>query len=270
MTDTRHAVASSWRLDGDAVLNSNDFSKTADNALRLLLVISESGPIPTGQLAERSSLHRSVVRRLVNTLQHHGLIWQTPTGYVVGPRVLALAERVAPQLQVVMRPLMRALADKVGETVLCTMRQGPDAVLLAQERGLRHLIRVEDEPGNRYPIHLGASGPALMSLLPDDEIAQLLIDVPAEVADRTRAHIASARDRGYCHSSGERQRGVAAISVPVAGPTGEALCSLGVIVPEVRDDQLGQYLPHLLEYARRAEALLSAETPLARSNGDPQ
>lgn len=240
-----------------AALSPNDFSKTADNALRLLLLISEAGPIPTVQLAERSSLHRSVVRRLVNTLLHHGLIWSTPAGYVAGPRVLALAEQVAPQLRVVMRPLMRALADELGETVLCTLRQGTDAVLLSQERGLRHLIRVEDEPGNRYAIHLGASGPAILSLLADEEIRQCLAGVSADDASRAWAHVAAARDQGYCHSSGERQRGVAAIAAPVASPDGKALCSLGVIVPDVRAELLTDYAPLLLDQVRRAEKMLS-------------
>jgi DNA-binding IclR family transcriptional regulator len=245
--------------DADAGFRTNDFSKTADNALRLLALISESGPIPTGQLAERSSLHRSVVRRLVYTLQSHGLIWSTPSGYVVGSSVLALAERVAPQLQAVMRPLMRSLADEVGETVLCTIRRGADAILLCQERGLRHLIRVEDEPGARHSIYLGASGPALLSLLDDAEIADCLSDATEDERARAREHVASVRSHGYCHSSGERQRGVAAIAAPVASPTGEPLCSLGVIVPEIRDEELPGLVPHLVEYARRAEGLVSGD-----------
>ena len=250
----------------DAPLHTNDFSKTADNALRLLLLISEAGPIPTGQLAERGSLHRSVVRRLVNTLLHHGFIWSTPAGYVVGPRVLALAEQVSPQLQVVMRPLMRELADEVGETVLCTMRQGTDAVLLSQERGLRHLIRVEDEPGSRHSVYLGASGPAILSLLQDAEIERCLARASDEDAARARAHVAQARDQGYCRSSGERQRGVAAIAAPVAGPGGEALCSLGVIVPDIREQSLTGFVSSLIDCARRAETLLSG-TELAGRAG---
>lgn len=251
--------ASSDTNGNDAASRPNDFSKTADNALRLLTLISEAGPIPTVQLAERSGLHRTVVRRLVNTLQHQGLIWNTPAGFVVGTRVLALAERVAPQLQVVLRPLMRDLADAVGETVLCTMRQGADAVLLSQERGLRHLIRVEDEPGNRHAIHLGASGPALLSLFGDVELEACLSRLPAVEQARARLHVEDARTQGYCHSAGERQPGVAAIAAPVAGPTGEPLCSLGVIVPEIRAPQLTGHAPLLIEYAKRAETLLKGE-----------
>lgn len=257
MTEARRTGPDGASPQPGVQLHPNDFSKTADNALRLLLLISEAGPMPTGQLAGRSSLHRSVVRRLVNTLQHHGLIWSTPAGYVVGPRVLALAEQVAPQIQVVMRPLLRALADEVGETVLCTMRQGTDAVLVAQERGLRHLIRVEDEPGNRHAVHLGASGSALLSLLSDDEIEQCLAGVPAAEAAAARAHVQAVREHGYARTAGERQRGVAAIAVPVAGPSGEALCSLGVIVPEIREEQLSALVPVLIEHARRAESLLA-------------
>jgi DNA-binding IclR family transcriptional regulator len=243
--------------EGDAALRLNDFSKTADNALRLLIIISKIGPVPTVQLAERSGLHRTVVRRLVNTLQHHGFIWSTPAGYVVGPTVLALAEQVAPQLQAVLRPVMRTLADELGETVLCTVRQGPDAVLLCQERGLRHLIRVEDEPGARHPIYLGGSGSAILSLLPDEEIKHLLVGATDEEKTRARAHIEEARRSGYCRSSGERQRGVAAIAVPVATPNGEQMCSLGVIIPDVREPELEAFVPQLLACAERAGALLS-------------
>lgn len=264
------AVVRPAEQDGaGAPLHPNDFSKTADNALRLLLLISAAGPIPTVQLAERSSLHRSVVRRLVNTLAHHGLIWSTPAGYIVGSRVLALAEQVSPQLQVALRPLMRELADEVGETVLCTMRQGADAVLLSQERGLRHLIRVEDEPGNHHPVYLGASGTSLLSLLGDGEIERCLAGAPDGDAARARAHVAEARERGYCRSSGERQRGVAAIAAPVASPDGEALCSLAVIVPDTREDRLSGFVPFLLDSARRAQALLSGAEPADRAAARP-
>lgn len=243
--------------EGEAALRLNDFSKTVDNALRLLSVISDTGPVPTVQLAERSGLHRTVVRRLVNTLAHHGFVWGTPKGFVVGPAVLALAEQVAPQLQTVLRPMLRALADELGETVLCKVRQGPDAVLLCQERGLRHLIRVEDEPGSRHPIYQGSSGSAILSLLPDDEIRQLLASATDEEKSRSWAHINDVRTSGYCHSSGERQRGVAAIATPVATPKGEQMCSIAVIVPDVRELELQEYAPQLLACAERVGSLLS-------------
>lgn len=243
--------------EGGTALRLNDFSKTADNALRLLVIISETGPVPTVQLGERSGLHRTVVRRLVNTLQHHGFIWSTPAGFVVGPTVVALAEKVAPQLQAVLRPVLRTLADELGETVLCTVRQGSDAVLLCQERGLRHLIRVEDEPGARHPIYLGGSGSAILSLLPDEEIGHLLKGATDEQKARAWAHIREARTSGYCHSSGERQRGVAAIAAPVVTPNGEQTCSIGVIVPDVREQELEEFVPQLLACAKRAGALLS-------------
>ena len=240
-----------------ANLSPYDYSKTVDNALRLITLIGQIGPAPTTELARRSSLHRSVVRRLLNSLQQRGFVWSTPDGYIVGPTVIRLADQVAPALQAVARPVMRSLADTVGETVLCTVRHAKDAVLLCQERGLSYLVRVEDQPGTRHPLHAGGSSAALLSVLDDEEIERCLSGATRAERDRAWEHVAAARASGYCRSQGERQPGVAAIAAPVTAGPGEPLCAISVIVPEIRASGLDAHVPHLLTMTDHLQGIFS-------------
>lgn len=238
-------------------LSPYHYSKTVDNALRLLTLIGQAGPVPTMELAKRSSLHRSVIRRLLNSLQRHGFVWNTPDGYIVGPAVIRLADQVAPALQSVAQPVMRSLADTIGETVLCTVRHGTDAVLLCQERGLSHLLRVEDQPGARRPLYAGSSGAVLLSVLDDEEIEQCLSGATLTARDRAWAHITATRSSGYCRSQGELQPGVAAVATPVLAGPGEPLCAITVIVPEIRAAGLDDHVPLLLETTGHLQTILS-------------
>lgn len=238
-------------------LSPYDYSKTVDNALRLITLIGQIGPAPTMELAKRSSLHRSVVRRLLNSLQQRGFVWSTPDGYIVGPTVIRLADQVAPALQSVARPVMRSLADTIGETVLCTVRHATDAVLLCQERGLSYLVRVEDQPGARRPLHAGSSGAALLSVLDDEEIERCLSGATNAERDRAWEHVEATRSSGYCRSQGELQPGVAAVAAPMLAGPGEPLCAISVIVPEIRASALDDHVPLLLEKTGYLQTILS-------------
>ncbi|WP_423458317.1 helix-turn-helix domain-containing protein [Ottowia sp. VDI28] len=51
-----------------------EISKTADQALVLLAYVAEHGPLGTTELARRLQMHRTVVHRLLATLQGRGFI----------------------------------------------------------------------------------------------------------------------------------------------------------------------------------------------------
>ncbi|WP_166459770.1 IclR family transcriptional regulator [Amycolatopsis pithecellobii] len=218
------------------VLSATDYSKTTDNALQTLINIAELGPISTADLGRHMNLNRTVVRRLLNTLQGRGFVHRTPNGFVLGSRLLSLADRVVPALRATVGPVMRDLVDELGETVLCHMRQGNESLLVSQVIGHRHLVRIEDQVGSRHPLHHGCSGRAILSQLPEAELETYLTSV-GELAGQVRRQVRAAAAAGYAMSHEERQLGAHGLAMAVRSRNAP-LCSLSIIVPSTRADTL--------------------------------
>jgi DNA-binding IclR family transcriptional regulator len=182
-------------------------SKTVSEALRLLAVVA-AAPGSIADLTRRMDLSRTVVQRLLTTLQEHGFVLRLPDGrYALGTAVIDLAGRAGTPLRLLATPHLDALAQRLNETVVLTMRQAEEGVSAAQVVAPDRMVRVEFPPGYRHPLHIGAGGRAIL-LGPDDP--------------------------GYATSVNEVQPGVAGLAAPVRGADGVAIASVGVIVPVER------------------------------------
>ncbi|MBO0705844.1 MAG: helix-turn-helix domain-containing protein, partial [Candidatus Dormibacteraeota bacterium] len=96
-----------------------EWSKTLDRGLQVLETLADTGEhLTVGDLASRLGMHRTVVYRLVGTLERHRLAHRRPDGrYGVGLGTVALARNVAaPRLAEVTLPVLSALADRAGAT----------------------------------------------------------------------------------------------------------------------------------------------------------
>jgi DNA-binding IclR family transcriptional regulator len=224
-----------------------DESSTVSNALTLLDVVAEKGPINATQLSRTMLLDRTAVRRLLTTLHSRGFIMRIETDYVLGPSLIRLSDRFAPAFRDIALPTMSALAAEVGETVLCHFRQRDDAIVLAQVVGVQHPVRVEEELGRQYPLHLGAGGLAILAAMVPAEASKVLKSVPeGEVVEE---ELIEARKRGYVVSRGKRRAGVSGIAAAVLNNTGQPICSLSIVVPDQRADVVPGLVPSLLAAA---------------------
>ena len=83
-----------------------EISKTADQALAVLEYVAEHGPIGTSDLARRLKMHRTVVHRLLATLQGRGFVRRIADGYLPGIALLKVAQYVEPELLAAARPVI--------------------------------------------------------------------------------------------------------------------------------------------------------------------
>jgi DNA-binding IclR family transcriptional regulator len=94
--------------------------------------------------------------------------------------------------------------------------------------------------GGRAPAHSVATGKAILAFLPPARLA----DVAATMKRYTRrtvvgkdalaAELAQIRRRGFAVNRGEWEDGVGAIAAPVFDASGEAVASIGIILPVIR------------------------------------
>lgn len=180
-------------------------SQTLDRGLRVLRVLAES---PEGltitELATRMEVNRTVVYRLISTLEGHSLIRRDARGRLfVGLGVLHLASAVQPLLRELAVPVLRSLAEAIGSTAHLTVADGDEALALAVVEPTWTDFHVAYRVGSRHPLGAGAAGKAIGLLGADDRSA-------------------------YAVTSGELQSGAHGLAAPVRGLDG-LRASVGIV-----------------------------------------
>lgn len=203
-------------------------SQTLDRGLRVLAVLAASPHgLTVTELANQVEVNRTVVYRLITTLEQHGLARRDAAGRLhVGLGVLALARGLQPVLRELATPVLRGLAEELGATAHLTVADGGEALAIAVVEPTWTDFHVAYRVGARHPLELGAAGKAI--LLAREE------DPPP-----------------YVQTAGELQSGARGLAAPVTGVDGlEA--SVGIVT-------LGE-----LDAPRVAPAVVAAATEVAR------
>ena len=234
-----------------------EISKTADQALAVLEYVAEHGPIGTSDLARRLKMHRTVVHRLLATLQGRGFVRRIADGYLPGIALLKVAQYVEPELLAAARPVLETLARTHGETFILTVPNDDEAIQIEQSVGSHHFVRVQLARGFRHPLAKGASGRSILAFMPEAAVERIV--ACDEDPKRLRKLLAEVRRDGYALSRDELSPGVYGISVPVLLDDVPA-ASLGVVFPAVRAGDLATYGKILSKAAATvAHALQRAE-----------
>jgi len=234
-----------------------EISKTADQALALLLAVSEHQPASAADLCRVLEMNRTVAQRLLATLRNRGFVRRVGDAYMLGPAATQLASSLAPALRQAAKPSMEQFAAEAGETVVLQVVDGGAAVILAQVIGRRYVVRVEQNLVASHPLHLGASGRVLLAFGPGRQARRMLAGVAA--ADAVLSELAAIRRRGYALSHDELQHGVHAASAPVLGIDGLVVAALAVLVPSNRATRVPELVSPLVAAAKEVGAVLAGK-----------
>jgi DNA-binding IclR family transcriptional regulator len=186
----------------------------------LVLGAVHGGADTLAALTTSTGLSRATAHRLAVALEVHGLLARDGSGkWRTGPHLAELAgtstlvERAA--------PVLARLRDATGESAQLYRRQGADRVCVAAaERGsgLRDTVPV----GATLPMNAGSAAQVLLAFSHQPP-------PPGSVfTDRVLHEV---RRRGWAHSVGEREAGVASVSAPVLGPDGSIVAAISVSGP---------------------------------------
>lgn len=139
-------------------------SQTLDRGLRVLDVLAATTDgLTVTELAAQLDVNRTVVYRLVSTLEQHALVRRDPRGRLhVGLGVLHLAAAVQPVLRDLAAPVLRELAEAAGCTAHLTVADGDEALALAVVEPSWTDFHVSYRVGSRHPLTRGAAGKAIL------------------------------------------------------------------------------------------------------------
>lgn len=191
-------------------------SQTLDRGLRVLELLAETPDgLTVTEVAAALGVSRTVVYRLVVTLEQHGMLRRSQDGRCrLGLAVLSFARQVQPLIRDAALPALRRLADGVGATAHLTVADGGDGLTVAVVEPTRSDVHVAYRLGARTPLDRSAAGRALL-------------------AARTAG--VRALDPPWVVSSGELQQGAFGVAAPVLGVSGVE-ASVGVVALVELDD----------------------------------
>ncbi|MER6947090.1 IclR family transcriptional regulator [Nonomuraea sp. NPDC000554] len=193
----------------------------------LVLNALEAGPASLAQLVQATGLARPTAHRLAVALEHHRIVTRDTQGrFVLGPRLSELSTAAGEdRLLAVAAPVLMQLRDLTGESAQLYRRQGDERVCVAaaeRASGLRDTVPV----GSALPMTAGSAAQILLAWEEPDRLHRGL-----RGAKFTAATLASVRRRGWAHSVGEREQGVASVSAPIRGSGGKVVASVSVSGP---------------------------------------
>ncbi|WP_051792404.1 IclR family transcriptional regulator [Amycolatopsis jejuensis] len=191
-------------------------SQTLERGLAVLDLL-RGGPHTVQQVADALSLNRSVVYRLLLTLQDRRLAVRDSEGrFRLGSALLEFVRAFEGDLQRAAHPHVSSLAEELDATAAISIEEESEAVCVMSVQPRSGSLHVALPVGFRHPLSRGSDGLALLSSRPP---------LPGE-----RPEVALARERGYAVSSGEMQQGVVSMSAPVAVPFGNAPAVVSVLL----------------------------------------
>jgi len=236
--------------------------QSVDRAVAILEILARDGEAGVTEVARELGVHKSTASRLLAALDRRDLVAQdTARGkFRLGVGIVRLAGAASARLDVVQegRPVCRALAQEVGETVNLAILSGRDALYLDQVAGPAALSP-HNWAGRRIPLHATSDGKVLLAYLPEAELADCLAPPLARFTDRTITDAASfpgllatVRHQGYATAVEELEAGLTAIAAPVRNAEGTVIASVSASGPSFRIP--ADRIPVLAGAVRRAAA----------------
>ncbi|WP_455280879.1 IclR family transcriptional regulator [Cupriavidus necator] len=220
------------------------------------------------ELCRALGLERATIYRLLHTLIEAGYVTQRGRfHYAAGPRVAALAQPPAPpDLAARLQPVLARVSAACGDAAFAIVREGPLSHCIARQVGTHPVQVLVIQVGTRQPLGVGAAGLALLSALPDDEVAAtiaanapVLGQYGGMTPDRMKILVRATRERGWSVIGNHATRNVLAVGMAVRNTDGEPVAAISVASTMARMPRERQQL-----VARTIQQALAAELPAAR------
>ena len=218
--------------------------RAVERALAILFVVAESDrPLGLSDISRAAGFDKATVLRLLITLERAGLVIQDSRTrqYALGASVSRLSRGFRTDLRRIAHPRLESLWREAHETVCLNCARGVSRVVV-DVIPADHEFSIVPAVGSALPIHLGASGKALVAYLPGEEIDRIVRECETHrdseyaVDDVEELHrkLRYTRRNGFAWSIGDVFPGSAAVAAPVFDHTGNVAGSLTVRGPSVR------------------------------------
>lgn len=151
--------------------------QVADRLFLVLETLAENGSAGLMELSNLLALHKSTVHRLLNSLIYMEYAKQDPdTGkYSLTFKLTELSNKVLNKVDIIetIRPYLKRLVQKTGETVHFVQLDGNEAVYIDKVESHQNSVRMVSKVGSHIPLYCSGVGKALAASMPDAEVERI-------------------------------------------------------------------------------------------------
>ena len=257
--------------------HEGEISLTVSRALQLLSMYDPSrAELGVSELSRMLDLSRTAVQRLIQTLEMHHFLEQSPTTrkYRIGVQAFRVGTlfTFGRQLEILARPELDALVEKTRFTAYLSVLRYNTMVMTAAVEGAGP-IRYYAQIGQRLPLHSTATGKVALAQLSPEAAGKLLDQLgmpritPGTIIDRRRlqTELATIRQRGYSVNWEENTVGVGSIAAPIRDASGDllAVLSIAFATSQVERSQIASLGAQVFKTAAKISVLVRPGRPSA-------
>ena len=233
---------------------------TTRTSFEILELLRDQGPLSLSDVRKATGLAKSTAYRHLKTLSSMGYLVESDGTYRLSLKFLQLSHppRTRKEGFSVAKQTVVELAQTTGERALFLVPERFEGVYVHRAGG-RQPLQSDTMIGTRRPLHVLATGKAILAEWPDERLDEYVretgLDAYTETSitdpDRLREELQKARERGYTTNIGEHMDGLRATGVPVYDQHGQLLGGLSLFGPagRVGEEKLHATYPALLEDA---------------------
>ncbi|WP_270933487.1 IclR family transcriptional regulator [Falsiroseomonas oryzae] len=218
------------------------FVSSVEKAFRILRAFELGGrSLSLTEIAELTGLDKSAAQRFTYTLAALGYLHKDSKvrRYTISPKVMSLGMIYLRTDPIVARARhqLYELNKSLDATVNMTVLDDTDIIYVVRYPG-RRTVTVDVVLGMRRPAFCSASGRAILSTLPDEQVATLLqrsklvayTQYTKTSPDAIMAEIRKARAEGFALTEQETAIGDISLAAPVRNPDGRATAAINISV----------------------------------------
>ncbi|QGQ95580.1 IclR family transcriptional regulator [Paenibacillus psychroresistens] len=226
--------------------------QSLDKTLNILqCFIDERSPMGVSEIARKMSLHKSVVHRLLMTLQTHGYLEQVKKTekYMVGPKAFELGSVFTNSTDLVDsgKKILVELVEKTGFTAHLAILE-KDSVLYLVNVEPDHLKYLFGAVGQRRDVYHSALGKCLTAWLPEEQVIKVMEKCTFQKftentigsLEQFLEELKQVRQVGYATDKEERALGVHCVGAPVRNKQGDVIAAISISGYGVTDDKLNE------------------------------
>jgi IclR family transcriptional regulator, acetate operon repressor len=243
-----------------------------DRAMEIVEALSgDARGATVGVLVERLGIEKSIVSRVLATLERQGYVVREPETNLLrlGLRFVGIGLRHVDRIGVgdLCVPVLRGLSDFSGELVQLAVVDGDALTYVGKAEGTQG-IRAQSVVGTQAVLHASTAGRVWLASLPEGRVLELigrsglrkLTPRTIDSFDRLQAELARVRAQGFSMLFEELLEGANGIGVPIRTPHSDKVIgaiSMGGPAYRFQTEQMQRVLPEM----RTAASVLGSSLP---------
>jgi DNA-binding IclR family transcriptional regulator len=226
---------------GSNTKETRDTAKSLRRSIEILKSLGESRKrgFSLSEISRATGLPHPTTLRLLRHLTEMGMVaWDPLTKiYRLGSLTfeLGLAASEHCDIRGLCAESLDRLESKTQDTAYLTVRSGFEAVCLDRREGGAPIRALTLDIGSRRPLGVGAAGLAILHLLPEEEISEIINAAEPKLHQFNRMNLTvirmlleDTRQRGYAVCGNWVTLGITAVAIPLCFDDGRPFGSLSI------------------------------------------